>query len=262
MQLRSFDRVASIYDGTRAIPAVPLAAIAARLVALAGAGPSPRILEVGVGTGRIAAPLAAAGARVTGIDISREMVRVLRARPERVDLVLAEAARQPFRPAVFDAALFVHILHLVPDPAATIEASIRAVRPGGVLLACATRQAPGGSQAANAHLRDVAARVSGLSLAGAGSRNHEATERARATFEAHASAIEEHEIARWPTATTARQLLDEFVSQTHSWTWDIDPAAIHEAARAAAPALEKLSRGLDAPLHDEAIFSATVVRLP
>ena len=48
------------------------------LVELARGGPA---LELGIGTGRIALPLAAGGVRVHGIDLSRDMVAQLRAKP-------------------------------------------------------------------------------------------------------------------------------------------------------------------------------------
>lgn len=43
--------------------------------------PGGRVLELGVGTGRIAVPLAARGLRVCGVDLDPEMLAVLRARP-------------------------------------------------------------------------------------------------------------------------------------------------------------------------------------
>jgi SAM-dependent methyltransferase len=48
------------------------------LAELAGDGP---VLELGIGTGRIALPLAARGVRVHGIDLSEAMVAQLRAKP-------------------------------------------------------------------------------------------------------------------------------------------------------------------------------------
>jgi SAM-dependent methyltransferase len=53
-------------------------AAAALLAELAGNG---RALELGIGTGRIALPLAAHGVEVHGIDLSRAMVARLRAKP-------------------------------------------------------------------------------------------------------------------------------------------------------------------------------------
>jgi len=48
------------------------------LAELAGGG---RVLELGIGTGRIALPLAARGRQVHGIDLSEEAVAMLRAKP-------------------------------------------------------------------------------------------------------------------------------------------------------------------------------------
>jgi SAM-dependent methyltransferase len=52
---------------------------------LAGDGPA---LELAIGTGRIARPLAAAGVRVDGIDISQAMVDVLRTQPGGTDIAV------------------------------------------------------------------------------------------------------------------------------------------------------------------------------
>lgn len=52
-----------------------------RIATTAAAGDPPRAVELGVGTGRIALPLAAAGLRVAGIDTSRSMLDRLAAKP-------------------------------------------------------------------------------------------------------------------------------------------------------------------------------------
>ncbi len=74
------DRIAEVYD--EMYPVVPTApdvgATVDFLVSLAGAGPA---LELGIGTGRVAIPLAAAGVEVHGIDASTAMVERLRAKP-------------------------------------------------------------------------------------------------------------------------------------------------------------------------------------
>jgi SAM-dependent methyltransferase len=65
------------------------------LAALAGRRP---LLELGVGTGRLALPLAAQGVPVVGLDASTAMLTRLRAKPgaERVRLVCADMATPPF----------------------------------------------------------------------------------------------------------------------------------------------------------------------
>jgi hypothetical protein len=61
---------------------------------LAGSGPA---LELGIGTGRIALPLAARGIRVDGIDLSPAMVGQLRARPggDRLSVTIGDLADGP-----------------------------------------------------------------------------------------------------------------------------------------------------------------------
>ena len=61
------------------------------------AGRPPRALELAIGTGRIALPLAASGVEVTGIDISEEMVALLRAKAggEAIDVVMGDFADVP-----------------------------------------------------------------------------------------------------------------------------------------------------------------------
>ena len=63
----------------------------ATIARLAGDGP---VLELGVGTGRLAIPLAAAGVRVVGVDASPSMLRLLADKPgaDAVTVVLADMA--------------------------------------------------------------------------------------------------------------------------------------------------------------------------
>jgi len=68
--------------------------MAERLARLLPAG--AHVLEVGIGSGRVAVPLAAQGVPVTGVDISPRMLERLRRRNPGVGAVLAEAAALPF----------------------------------------------------------------------------------------------------------------------------------------------------------------------
>lgn len=72
----SFDaETAASYDSVMRGDEAETVAFLARL---AGEGPA---LELAIGTGRIALPLAAAGVRVDGIDLSEHMIAALRAKP-------------------------------------------------------------------------------------------------------------------------------------------------------------------------------------
>src|SRR4051794_5835122 len=106
--MKSFDRVADIYDETRGLPPDAERQIAAGIAReLRTIAPSPRLLEVGIGPGRFGVPPAGEGVRVVGIDISPKMLGPLRAKRSDMDVMLAEAASPPLRDASFDAALFV-----------------------------------------------------------------------------------------------------------------------------------------------------------
>ena len=78
------ERIAAPYDDDAAIfDAKVIDPVVDFLVDLAGRG---RALEFGVGTGRIALPLARQGVSVHGIDVSKAMVARLRAKPGGADI--------------------------------------------------------------------------------------------------------------------------------------------------------------------------------
>jgi SAM-dependent methyltransferase len=72
--------VAAAYDD---VPRGDEAAAVARLAELACGGPA---LELAIGTGRIALPLAATGERVDGVELSPAMIERLRAKPGGAEL--------------------------------------------------------------------------------------------------------------------------------------------------------------------------------
>src|SRR5712691_12007674 len=76
----SFDRVAHAYDATRGYPPGVDQQIAMAIVDTVNAKPETTFMEVGVGTGRIAFPLASLGHIYTGVDISEKMVEQLEAK--------------------------------------------------------------------------------------------------------------------------------------------------------------------------------------
>ena len=86
------ERVAATYDETAEVYRPGAADAAAEVLAgLAGGG---RALELGIGTGRIALPLARRGVDVHGIDLSRAKVARLRAKPggDAIPVVIGDFA--------------------------------------------------------------------------------------------------------------------------------------------------------------------------
>ena len=94
------DRIAEVYDRRGALSSPETEQTVAFLAALAGAGP---VLELGIGTGRVAVPLAQRGLAVAGIDTSEAMVAPLRAKPggEAIPVTMGSFAEMwptgPFR---------------------------------------------------------------------------------------------------------------------------------------------------------------------
>src|SRR5512132_564394 len=87
------DRIADVYDAMTAGLPDPADCVD-RLAELAGPGPA---LELGIGTGRVALPLAARGVQVHGVDASAAMVERLRAKPggDAIDVTLGDFAAVP-----------------------------------------------------------------------------------------------------------------------------------------------------------------------
>ncbi|MFN7914441.1 MAG: class I SAM-dependent methyltransferase [Vicinamibacterales bacterium] len=77
-----------------------------------------RIIDVGTGTGRGAFLLAAAGARVTGIDASEEMLAIARTRAREthtaVDFAVGDAHKVEFADRSFDLAVSLRVLMHTP----------------------------------------------------------------------------------------------------------------------------------------------------
>ncbi|HZS81549.1 MAG TPA: class I SAM-dependent methyltransferase [Stellaceae bacterium] len=108
-------------------------------VRIANDRPGQRILEVGVGTG-LSLPYFRADARVTGIDVSTEMLAKARRRVERRGLRQVEALLEMdaeklgFPDDSFDAVLALYVASVVPNPARFAAEMRRVCIPGGTIV--------------------------------------------------------------------------------------------------------------------------------
>jgi demethylmenaquinone methyltransferase / 2-methoxy-6-polyprenyl-1,4-benzoquinol methylase len=92
------------------------------------------VLDVATGTGLVAAELRRRGFRVTGLDLSPEMLAVAHRRfGAQVQLVNGSAEALPLASASVDHLTAAYPLRYVADPQATLAEFARVVRPGGVV---------------------------------------------------------------------------------------------------------------------------------
>lgn len=215
----SFDRAAEYYDQTRALPTAALAGVVDTLGAeLEGRG---RCLEIGVGTGRIALPLAGAGIPMAGVDVSAQMVGRLLAKAgghPPFPLALADATRLPFRDDLFGAALSVHVLHLIPTWEAAVDELLRVIRPGGVVLV----DLGGPEDPTVEAVEERFGRASGIDAQKRPGVTRDTTRDLDARFAAAGCLL--RMLAPVPVTSTGTlsELLDRLGGGLYSWTWSVD----------------------------------------
>lgn len=132
---RRYDRIAWLFDFMeRPVESRRFAAWRGRL---AERIKGPRVLEVGVGTGKNM-PYYPAGVEVTAIDLSPRMLAKARAKAEQmnlnVDLQEMDAQVLEFPDRAFDTVFATFVFCSVPDPVLGLAELRRVTKPGGRLL--------------------------------------------------------------------------------------------------------------------------------
>ncbi|WP_448569034.1 class I SAM-dependent methyltransferase [Thermus sp.] len=132
-------RAAYAYDRLRAYPPEVAGRIATAIGhALAGRGEEPVLLELGVGTGRIALPLIARGYRYIALDCDPAMLEVFQKKAagvmRKVRLLLADAREVPLPEGSVHGVIAVHLWHHIPDWPRALAEALRVLKPSGVLL--------------------------------------------------------------------------------------------------------------------------------
>ncbi len=132
----AYRRYAGIYD---AVFGPMLQPGRKALLKALGCRSGDRVLEVGVGTG-LALPMYPRDVRVTGIDVSHEMLERARARVARRGLKNVEALlemdaeRMSFPDASFDKVVAMYVVSVVDHPAKLIEELHRVCKPDGEIF--------------------------------------------------------------------------------------------------------------------------------
>lgn len=134
----SFRRKGADWDEMRALD-LPAAAVERALLELFPAGVAGRLLDIGTGTGRLLELLAPHITSGLGVDASRAMLALARARLAGPGFThcavrLADMYRLPLPDGGFDAVVMQMVLHYAEDPSAALAEAARVLRPDGRLL--------------------------------------------------------------------------------------------------------------------------------
>jgi SAM-dependent methyltransferase len=215
-----FDRAADYYDATRGFPPGVADRVADSIATILP--PRAEVLEVGIGTGRIAKPLLARGLRVTGVDLSpRMMQRLTETLPAGVPppgLILGDAAELPLAAGVFAAVVSVHVFHLIAGWQAALTEARRVLKTGGVfLLGYDWRPDDSPSEGLRRQWKKIAER-SGLTINQPGVRDFSDV---RAELERSGARVSEWSVGEWHSSSTLADQLESIERRSWSSTWDI-----------------------------------------
>jgi ubiquinone/menaquinone biosynthesis C-methylase UbiE len=126
------------FAGTYNITSLPLVTVRKKIMEMAGAGEGAEILDVATGTGKQAFAFARNGYKVTGVDLSEDMLKIARRNNKYANLDLKEvdAACLPFEYGKFDVSCVSFALHDMPSEIRkrVVREMVRVTRPGGVIV--------------------------------------------------------------------------------------------------------------------------------
>lgn len=246
----SFDRAAHEYDATRGYPAGIDQHIARAIVDTVQATSETTFMEVGVGTGRIAFPLASLGHTYTGVDISENMVQQFRskllhdgwqeyqqawgslpdensvsahpvsryrnrAKSASMRLVLSDITALPFRDASFDVVLAVHVFHLVEGWQQALLETLRVIRPGGFFLHCWDELVNVRVWPVGETWGKIVRELGGETKRPGADERYQVTEWLRE----HAFQPQEFPVVHWEVTQTPREALEQVTRRIWSSTW-------------------------------------------
>ncbi len=239
----NFDRAAGFYDATRRLPETVAERVTEAFLQEISAAGADRVLEVGIGTGRMARPLMARGVQMVGVDISQEMMKRLLAQlgPEHrtPQLVLGDATALPLAAGSFRAAMMVHVLHLVASIEGAVGEVRRVLAPGGVLLHQTRRAAPETKRFWDESHDEIGRLLKARNFLRR-SRFDELGMRER--IQATGGSVRVVEVTESTETSTVDEEMERLRNRSQSWTWQVPNDVFDDALpeyeqwlRAAAP---------------------------
>lgn len=235
----SFDPIADRYDNTRYYPPDVAERIASGLLRLGGLALGAHLLEIGIGTGRIALPLLAEGVDVTGVDISSRMLEHLQAKytdrqtsdPLRawgaLAIVMGDITALPFSDNAFDAAVAVHVFHLVSPWRRALDEVLRVVKPGGSFLLGQDVRTLESHNRIHDTWEEIVEQL-GYVHSNVGAEGYTAVV---AELRQRDITVEEYVLATWESSSAPSAALTDIAGREWSRTWRVPDAIFAESVR-------------------------------
>lgn len=105
-----------------------------KVLPLLGDVKGTKILDVGAGTGRLAVELARLGADLTALDISEEMLEILKRKSDRIQTIVGDAENLIFPRGYFDWVISAFVIVHLKDPTRFFDQAYKVLKDGGKLL--------------------------------------------------------------------------------------------------------------------------------
>jgi ubiquinone/menaquinone biosynthesis C-methylase UbiE len=221
----AFDRAAEYYDETRGLTPQGVQKNADLLAALLR--DKGTVLEVGVGTGQVALPLAERGVSMVGLDLSLPMLSRLVHKAgghPPFPLVLGDATSLPFTDDSFGGSVIRWVLHLIPGWETALAEWVRVLRPGGVALI-----QMGSYRGPHAEIQERFAEITGSRLDPVG-LTWEGVDHLDAAMARLGAPLREEVTFTDHDVLSLPAFLDAIEGNRFSWTWRTPERVFHEAA--------------------------------
>jgi len=254
----SYDRAADYYDETRVLPDNVASRLMNVLLSEFTAVKATTVLEVGVGTGRIARPLAAHGIEVVGVDVAPRMLQRLRdqlqpGQARSVLPILGDATALPFHSGSFAAVLAFHVFHLILPLEPALEELRRALVRGGVLIHEDTRYGGSGHwDASQGKWKEL------MAAKGYSTRSWPSIEDIHAKMRSIGGTCRTIVFAEGEESRTPAENLRRIVERIDSWTWEIADEAFADCLAEFEPWYRRYYARMDDPLSTPVSYAVVI----
>jgi len=209
------------------------------------------VLEIGVGTGLIAIPLAARGLSLAGVDLSLPMMRKLVEKSggrAPLPLVRGDATRLPFHDSAFGGAYARWVLHLIPAWRDVVGELCRVARPGSRILIEA-----GGNVGRWEAMHHRFQELTGGDMGPVGLDVRGGFDDLDAAFAEQGATYRSlpERIVAVDDPVSVQGFLDRVERRIYSWTWRVSDEDIERAIAEIRPWAEERWGRLDVPLDTE-----------